>query len=246
MKAVGFDLVGTLCRPQAREEECVRELCLELGRSGVDVSHEMFVEAYDRVALKYLEIRRTTHREVNNRVWIAETLRTLGLELDEDHEISWRSADAYFRPYVEKMEVPVYVAPTLSELRKRFKLGLVTNFTHASAVHDILQRNNLAQLFDSIAISDEVGWRKPHVNIFKKFLDDVSLKPYEAFFVGDDPTYDVVGAKNIGMRAILLQSEETNFAESYYKRLGIHDPKPDVILKSLRDVRNYLSSATST
>lgn len=244
MKAVGFDLVGTLCRAGTREDDCIHELYLELCRSGVSVPCQEFLEAYNRIALMYLEIRKTTYREVSNRVWIAEALKTLGLNLDKDDEVTRKAADAYFRPYVERIQVPKYVAPILSDIGRNFKIGLITNFTYAPAIRDILQRNDLAKSFDSIVISDEVGWRKPHPNIFKEFLDDVSADPLETFFVGDDMRYDIAGAKTIGMRTILLQSEDTNFTESYYSTLEKQDStRPDVTLKSLYEVRDYLLSA---
>lgn len=242
MKAVGFDLVGTLCRAGTREEDCIRELYLELGRNGVSALYQEFVEAYDRVALKYLEIRRTTHREVNNRVWIAEALKNLDLNLGEDNQVLCKAADAYFRPYVESIYVPEYVAPLLSDIRSSFKIGLITNFTHAPAVHDILQRNNLEWLFDSVVISDEIGWRKPHQNIFQRFLNDVSADGPDALFIGDDTKYDIEGAKNVGMRAILLRNKDTMFDETYYTTMEKQNSKPDVTLKSLYQVRDYLLS----
>jgi putative hydrolase of the HAD superfamily len=244
VKAVGFDLIGTLCGAGTVEEDCIRELCLELENCGVNISSQEFLQAYDRAALRYLEIRKSTHREVNNRVWITEALDALGVSLDD--EDMRKAVDAYFLPYVNKVHVPRYVAPILSEIRRSFKTGLITNFTHAPAARDILRTNNLAECFDSIVISEEVGWRKPHPNIFQKFLEDVSAIPVEAIFVGDDPRYDVAGAKNVGMKAILLQSEDTSFNESYYTTPERQDSKPDFVFKSLYQVRNYLSSTTKT
>lgn len=242
MKAVGFDLIGTLCRAGTREDDCLHELFLYLGRNGMDVSFQQFVDRYNHIALKHLNTRKNTLREVNNRVWISETLRAFGLNVDEDDEIVCNAADAYFRPYVSKIDVPTYVVPILRDIRRDFKTGLITNFTYAPAVRQILEGNNLTELFDSIAISDEVGWRKPHPNIFKKFLHDISAKPSEAFYVGDDPRYDVAGAKSVGMRAILLRSDDTRFGETYYVALEEDSPKPDILLGSLHEFREYLLS----
>jgi putative hydrolase of the HAD superfamily len=240
MKAVGFDLIGTLCRAGVREDDCLHELFLYLVRNGIDVSFQDFVGEYNHVALKYLTTRKNTLREVNNRVWISETLRAFRFNIDEDDEIVRNAADAYFRPYISNINVPTYVAPILQDIRGNFKTGLITNFTYAPAVRQILERNNLTNLFDSIAISDEVGWRKPHPNIFQKFLHDVSVKPSETFYVGDDPRYDVAGAKTVGMKAILLRSDDTRFSETYYGALDEECSKPDIHLKSLQEFREYL------
>jgi len=242
LKAIGFDLVGTLCHAGTREDECIQELCSELARSGVNVPRQEFVEAYDRVALKYLEVRKATYKEVNNRIWIAEALSTFGLDIDENDWVARQAADAYFRPYIKSIQVPEYVSPILSEIRKWFKIGLITNFTYAPAARDILQRNGLAESFDSVVVSDEVGWRKPHANIFQRFLNDVSTESSEAFFIGDDPRYDIMGAKNAGMKSILLRNKDTNFSESYYVAMEQQDSKPDITMNSLYNIRDYLLS----
>lgn len=243
MRVVGFDFIGTLCRAGTCEDNCVQELFVELGKSGLDVPYQEFIEAYNEIALKYLEIRKSTLREVNNRVWIAEALEKVGVRFDKDDEVIRRAAEAYFRPYVEMIHVPEYVVPILSDIGRKFKIGLITNFTYAPAVHDALERNNLARLFNSIIISDEVGWRKPHPNIFQRFLEDVSARSSEAFFVGDDPRFDVVGASRVGMKAILLRSEDTRFSESYYTAsLDEGSIRPNLVLQSLDQVRDYLFS----
>ncbi len=241
MSAVGFDFIGTLCRAGTCEDKCIQELFVEFGKSGLDVPREEFIEGYNESALKYLEIRKSTLREVNNRVWIAEALRRVGVRFDD--KIVDRAADAYFRPYVEMIHVPDYVGPILSDIRRKFKIGLVTNFTHAPAVRLALERNNLAELFNSIIISDDVGWRKPHPNIFQKFLDEVNARSSETSFVGDDQRFDVVGASRVGMKTILLRSKDTGFSESYYNASPVEEnSRPNVVLKSLPEVRDYLFS----
>lgn len=239
MKAVGFDLIGTLCRAQTREEDCIFEMCSELKRNRLELP-DKFLDAYNRTALKYMEIRKRTLREVNNRVWISEALDSLGFRLGQEDDIIRRAADAYFRPYVEKVHVPSYVRPVLSDIRRNCRIGLVTNFTYAPAVRNILEKNNLTQLFDSIVISDDLGWRKPHPKIFQRFLSDVSAQPPDAFFVGDDPRYDIEGAETVGISTILLRNIDTNFEESYYQTDVKSRHQPHRVLTSLFQVADYL------
>ena len=239
MKAVGFDLVGTLCRAQTHEDDCIFEMCSELKRNNLKLP-DKFLDAYNRTALKYMEIRKRTLREVNNRVWISEALDSLGFRLSQEDEVVRRAADAYFRPYVEKVQVPSYVVPILSDISRSCRIGLVTNFTYAPAVRSILEKNNLTRLFDSIVISDDMGWRKPHPKIFQRFLSDVSVQPADAIFVGDDPRYDFEGAQTLGMSTILLRNVDTNFENSYYQVHVESRCQPHRVLNSLFQVADIL------
>ncbi|HWN93352.1 MAG TPA: HAD-IA family hydrolase, partial [Verrucomicrobiae bacterium] len=50
--------------------------------------------------------------------------------------------------------------------------------------------------------SDEVGYRKPDAEIFRRTLAGLATEPRHAAHVGDNPIADVRGAQGIGMRGI--------------------------------------------
>jgi FMN phosphatase YigB (HAD superfamily) len=56
----------------------------------------------------------------------------------------------------------------------------------------------------------DVGWRKPHRAPFDRALALLDVAPAEALFVGDDPRWDVVGARNAGIRPVLIGPEVPN------------------------------------
>ncbi|MEU2234725.1 HAD-IA family hydrolase [Streptomyces vietnamensis] len=57
-------------------------------------------------------------------------------------------------------------------------------------------------LLDPIVISGEVGLRKPHAPIYELILDRLELTAERTVFV-DDAEPDVLGARAVGMRALL-------------------------------------------
>ena len=61
------------------------------------------------------------------------------------------------------------------------------------------QAEGVADLFETIVVSDEVGWRKPKPVIFERALGHLAIQPGEALFVGDRADIDVVGAQAVGM-----------------------------------------------
>ena len=53
----------------------------------------------------------------------------------------------------------------------------------------------------------DVGWRKPHRAPFDRTLALLDVAPTEALFVGDDHRWDVIGARNAGIRPVLIGSQ---------------------------------------
>jgi len=69
------------------------------------------------------------------------------------------------------------------------------------------RRFGLAQHIDGVASSHSVGWQKPHRAIFDRALSLAGgVRPAEAVMVGDRTDADVLGAKRLGMRAVLRRT----------------------------------------
>lgn len=63
---------------------------------------------------------------------------------------------------------------------------------------------------DVIVTSGELGIKKPDPAIFLHGLGKLEVQPEQAIFVGDDLTKDIVPAKSLGMRTILMGSHQVN------------------------------------
>lgn len=96
------------------------------------------------------------------------------------------------------------VIPTLEQLKARgFRLGAVTNRGWSGPrFWRELDDLGLAPFFETVAVSCEVGYLKPHPRIFQVALEDMGLRPEETAMVGDSLRADVAGARALGMLAI--------------------------------------------
>ena len=65
----------------------------------------------------------------------------------------------------------------------------------------------LAGFVDTLVISSEVGYRKPHPAIYAAACAGLGLPPTRVLSVGDDPENDVHGAERAGLRGALLDRE---------------------------------------
>ena len=93
-------------------------------------------------------------------------------------------------------EVDTEVLGILQSCRKRAKLVLISNAT--SRLRSDLQRLGIAEDFDYIINSSEVGFAKPDPNIYFTALDTVESTPEQALFI-DDNAGHVSAATRLGI-----------------------------------------------
>ncbi|WLR55606.1 HAD family hydrolase [Mesobacillus subterraneus] len=81
------------------------------------------------------------------------------------------------------------------------KLGLVSNGKTRFQM-DNVKALGIEGFFDSILISEAVGYSKPDPRILQRARDELGVLAAHSIFVGDHPENDVVAARNIGMIGI--------------------------------------------
>jgi putative hydrolase of the HAD superfamily len=100
-------------------------------------------------------------------------------------------------------EVYPEVPETLAALRLQgLRLGVVSNWD--PRLPDLLDRLELAELFDAVVYSSAVGVEKPDRRIFLEALRQLGVEAGDALHVGDGRLEDVEGAIGAGMRALHL------------------------------------------
>jgi putative hydrolase of the HAD superfamily len=92
---------------------------------------------------------------------------------------------------------------TLRELQGKVRLGIVSNFD--ARLHRILANLGVADFFEHVIISSEVGADKPSARIFAAACQKFGITPGKVLFVGDDPEADWLGAGRAGMQVFKLK-----------------------------------------
>jgi putative hydrolase of the HAD superfamily len=91
----------------------------------------------------------------------------------------------------------------LKELQRlQYKLGIISNFD--SRIYSVLQSLNISSYFDSITISSQTGFAKPHPEIFKAAIRAAGVPANRILFVGDNLTDDVQAGAAAGMHTVLI------------------------------------------
>jgi putative hydrolase of the HAD superfamily len=124
--------------------------------------------------------------------------------------------------------------PLLRELRRRgVKVGVLSNTMWPRAAHEqIFIRDEIFDLIDGAVYSSEIPWVKPHPEAFRAAMRAVGVTdPASCVFVGDRPYDDVYGAKQVGMRAVLIPNSDVP---------AFGDAEPDAVISRLAELLGHL------
>ncbi len=95
------------------------------------------------------------------------------------------------------------VVPALGELQGRMRLFVLSNFDRR--LHGILQGLGIAQFFEGVIVSSEVGAGKPHARMFEAGLRAAQVAAGSCVHVGDEERADILGAQAVGIPALKVQ-----------------------------------------
>ncbi len=97
--------------------------------------------------------------------------------------------------------IPDATFEMLDELKKRnIRIGLITNTF--SDERDFIRASKLFPYFDVALISFEQGICKPDLEIYRRMLDELGLKPEECLYVGDGGSKELYAARDVGMHPV--------------------------------------------
>jgi putative hydrolase of the HAD superfamily len=203
IKAIGFDLFNTLITlaPEALKE-ALGSLIGSLESSGFVLDRESFKHDYVKAANRFLEQSQKDGRETHNRFWISAALSAQGYPVAPNDPRVSGAVEAYFSVFPERCRLIPKTSEMLTSLQGSFRLGLLSNFTHAPAAWQVIDALGLRSYFDVVLISGELGYRKPHPMVFEKLIESLGVQREETIYIGDDPEADIRGAQQAGLQAI--------------------------------------------
>ena len=202
--AVTFDHFMTLVRPvKGVEEDVVFPIARSL-HGEVSFDEGEFLRIYRQKDADYRrDLRETCVERLLDEI-VLDVLGDMGFEKEALRERVHSSVEAG----LATREVVYYpdALETLKILRERgYSLGIISN-THWrwNAEH----RRSMGAYFDVITLSYEHGFAKPHHSIFQTTLEKLGVRADRCLHVGDDPTADIQGAREAGLKTAFVKRDE--------------------------------------
>jgi len=201
------------------------------GKGKARPTQAAFTEAYGERILPLLLA--PSEDELDYTAAIAALLESLGAEADR--RAATRFVEAEHRVWRPSHRLEPDVLDLLDALRERgLRVGLVSNlFDPPALMRDLFAEIGLLERLDAVALSAEVGKRKPHPAIFEAALEQAGVEPSEAVMVGDRLREDVGGAQAAGLAAIQA---------TWFRRDGSGAARPDATAAAPSDVLHLLGT----
>ena len=213
LKAIFFDAVGTLFRLT----KTVGDHYAYVGREvGLDLNPQNLERAF-HTAWEKMPQRAAIDgpRENDDKGWWRE-LVDLVLE-QVAPALSEFDRDNFFEiAYEHFAEAGVWelypdVPGILEQLQPRFQLAVLSSFD--GRLRFILQHLGISRFFTHIFLSSEIGADKPDLEIYRRALRLIDLKPNEVLHVGDDPERDWKAATAAGLSIFQLNRPKNSLRD---------------------------------
>lgn len=213
IKAVLFDLDGTLITFKLDYAGVRRSAFVEIKRSGIDTSNiSENLSLY--VMLKKIKknIDQKTYSKLKNALW--------GL------------LEIFEMKAARQTELQPMSKEILDNIRSRgLKLALVTN-NGRKATNTIFERFHINGYFDVVVTREDADEIKPDGGSIKKAIEFLDIEPEGSIMVGDS-VIDISAAKKVGVQSVALPTGVSSLEK-------LIDAEPDYIIASLGDLRGLL------
>lgn len=91
---------------------------------------------------------------------------------------------------------------SLDRIRQNYSTAVISNSD--GKINLVLERCGICDCFATITDSGNVGQEKPHPAIFNAALEQMKADPADSLYVGDLYSVDYLGARNMGMQAVIF------------------------------------------
>jgi putative hydrolase of the HAD superfamily len=150
-------------------------------------------------------------------------------------------ADETVGVWQNNIQFAVDAIQVLRELKKNFKIALITNFDHSRHVKKVLSENGAKDLFECTIISDEAGFLKPDPKIFEIALNKIGVNPQNAVYVGDNINDDIRGAFAAGIQPVLISRNSKSNRGKNIEEKHLRDLPAFAQINSLTELISLLS-----
>jgi len=212
IRAVIFDLDGTLLAMKLKVKEAKEKLIQRLREIGVNV---------DEIDLK-----------IPTEEIVSKIMREYGFSRD----YLMKLVDEAYIPYeleaAEVAELREGIREVLRELKAMgFKLAVASNSARRG-VYLALENTSIKDLFDVIVTRSDVNRMKPNGALIAETVKRLNVKPSEAVYIGDT-VHDVLAARRVGVKsiAVLGGAHPANL---------ILNSKPDILIEDVKEIPEVL------
>ena len=213
IKAIIFDAYGTLFDVNSAAEKC---------KNKIGNKWESFANYWRTTQLEYTWLRSLMGRHKDFWQVTEDSLEKSMKVFEIDFIMKSELLNLY-----KKLSTFIEVPNVLSSLKKKsFKLAILSNGT-PQLLNELVDSNNLEDIFDDIFSIEEVGIFKPSSKVYDIPVKKYKIKKKEIAFLSAN-TWDVSGGGNYGYTSIWVNRNKNVFDNL--------DCKPNKVINNLNQL----------
>jgi len=213
IKAIIFDAYGTLFDVNSAAEKC---------KNKIGNKWESFANYWRTTQLEYTWLRSLMGRHKDFWQVTEDSLEKSMKVFEIDFIMKSELLNLY-----KKLSTFIEVPNVLSSLKKKsFKLAILSNGT-PQLLNELVDSNNLENIFDDIFSIEEVGIFKPSSKVYDIPVKKYKIKKKEIAFLSAN-TWDVSGGGNYGYTSIWVNRNKNVFDNL--------DCKPNKVINNLNQL----------
>lgn len=205
IKHIFFDLDHTLWDFDRNSHETLSELYHELElESKLQTEAEAFIRKYKEINENQWALYRQGEisKEILRTSRYSRTFKHFGYENEVE-------AAKFGDLYVERSPIKTHLCDgcidLLQQLNNRYELHIITNgFEEIQPIK--MKSSGIDQYFKVLMTSERANCKKPGTDIFLKAMAEARTNAKESIMLGDSYEADVIGAENVGMKAVLFDA----------------------------------------
>lgn len=223
IKAILFDVDNTLVDFMTMKRKSCEAAIDAMISSGLDIKRskaiKILFELYEEYGIENKQIFQKFLKKTTGKV---------------DYKIVAHGIVAYRRLKESYLAPYPHVIPTLIELKKKYKLAVVTDAPRMRAWIRLVTMG-IDSFFDVVVTAGDVRKQKMYSAPFKAALKKLKVAPNEAMMIGDRISRDVKQAKKLGIKTCFAR-----YGCTYIKRPKKGKSGADYEVDSIKDLLKIL------
>ena len=212
---VFFDLDHTLWDFERNSALTFQQIFHE---QGLEINLNDFLKYYVPINLRFWKLYREERvgKQELRYQRLKQSFDSMGLEVNDD------TINALSESYIAHLSSFKHVLPgtfeILDYLKGRYRLHIITN-GFSETQEKKMKNANIRQYFEVVVDSEMAGVKKPNPKIFCLALEKAGIASEKALMIGDNLEADILGAQQVGLSTLHLNSNrETHheFSEIIY------------------------------
>jgi len=121
--------------------------------------------------------------------------------------------DDFLKNMTTKTQLIPHAQEVLEELRTQGYVMTIVSNGFRDVQYDKLRTSGLISYFDTIVLSEEVGFMKPDARFFQYALDKNTVTAQKVLLIGDNYEADILGARQFGIDALYFDRNSERFTQ---------------------------------